>query len=84
MGGKKNEIFRVEITDTIKSFRSEISSAVSFYTRELNLVSKYRQIKKTLLRNHKNLGKVWKKYEILRAEITDARKSLRRVLHLSL
>ena len=34
---EKNEILRVEITDTIKSFCSEISSAFSFYARELNL-----------------------------------------------
>ena len=40
----KNEIFRVEITDTIKSFCSEIFSAFSFYDKELNLVSKCRQM----------------------------------------
>ena len=42
----KSEIFQVEITDTIKRFRLEISSTFSFYARELNLVSKCRQMNK--------------------------------------
>ena len=38
--GKKKYIFQVEITDTIKLFRSEISRAfIFFYARELNLVN---------------------------------------------
>ena len=44
--GKKNEIFRVEITDIIKSFISKTSRELSFYARELNLVSKCRQMNK--------------------------------------
>ena len=37
--GKKAKIFWVKITDTIKLFCFEISSAFIFYARELNLVS---------------------------------------------
>ena len=42
----KNEVLQVEITDTIKSFCLEIFSAFSFYARELNLMSKCRQMNK--------------------------------------
>ena len=43
---RKNKILRVEITDTIKSFSLEIYSAFSCHARELNLVSKCRQMNK--------------------------------------
>ena len=42
--GEKNEIFRVEISDTMKHFRSKISRAFNFCAGELNLVSKCRQM----------------------------------------
>ena len=48
---------RVEITDAIKSFCSEISSAFIFYARELNLVSKCRQINKLYCEIIKSRGK---------------------------
>ena len=81
--GEENEIFRVEVTDTIKSFHSEISSAFSFYARELNLVSKCRQMNKLhceIIKIRENYGK----NKMLRVEITDTQKSLHGVLHSSL
>ena len=59
--GEKNEIFRVEITDTIKSFHSEISSTFSFYDRELNLAAKCRQMNKPYCEIIKSRGKHGKK-----------------------
>ena len=73
--GKTNKIFRVEITDAIKSFRSEIFSSFSFYARKLNLVSKCRQMNKLYCEIIKIRGNYGKK-EILRVDITDTQKSL--------
>ena len=56
--GEKNEILWVEIADTIKSFHSEICSAFNFYGRELNLVSKYRQMNSIYC----EIIKIWGKY----------------------
>ena len=59
-------MFRIEITDTIKSFCLEISIAFSFYAGELNLVSKCRQMNKLYCEIIKIRGKCGgKKSEIL-------------------
>ena len=44
-----------------KSFQSEISSTFSFYARDLNLVSKCRQVNKLYCEIIKSRGKYWKK-----------------------
>ena len=59
-----------------KSFCSDISRVLSFYARELNLVSKCRKMNKLYCEILKIRGKYGKKKEILRVEITDTRKSL--------
>ena len=68
----------------IKSFCSEISSAFSFYDRELDMVSKCRQMNKLYCKIIKISGNYEKKKEILRVWITNTWKSLHQVLHLLL
>ena len=68
----------------VKVFVSKISSAFSFYARELNLMSKCGHMNKFYCEIIKIRGKYEKKEEILRVEITDTVRSLHRVLHSSL
>ena len=68
-----------------KSFQSEISSAFSFYARELNLVSICRQMNKLYSEIIKRRGKDGEKNEIFWVEITDTIKIfvLKFLAHLS-
>ena len=72
---------RLHQTNTIysrSSFQLEISSAFSFYARELNLVSKSRHMNKLYCEIIKTRGKYWKKRKLFGGKITDTMKRFRR------